>query len=62
MAKDARRARLAARHAELDIQIAAEYKRPLPDSLRLTMLKRMKLRAKEEMDAIAAARPDERRV
>lgn len=40
---------LAARHAELERQILAEMKRPLPDSTRLAALKKEKLRLKDEM-------------
>ena len=40
---------LNARHAQIDGLIAAEMNRPMPDSTRLTHLKRQKLKLKEEM-------------
>ncbi len=40
---------LSARHAMIDGQIASEMMRPLPDSAKVTALKRQKLRLKEEM-------------
>ncbi|MBO1073188.1 YdcH family protein [Roseomonas marmotae] len=44
------------RHASLDRQIAAEGARPAPDPSTLTRLKREKLRLKEEMERLRAAR------
>ncbi len=38
---------LNARHAALDASVAAELRRPLPDSSRLARLKREKLKVKE---------------
>ena len=38
---------LAARHAALDATLAREASRPLPDQVRLTRLKREKLKVKE---------------
>jgi hypothetical protein len=40
---------LSARHATIEGQIAAEMHRPLPDSARLSHLKRQKLKIKEEL-------------
>lgn len=40
---------LEAKHAVLDRRIAEEAERPLPDSAALAMLKKQKLRIKEEM-------------
>lgn len=40
---------LSARHAMIDGQIAAEMTRPLPDSAKVSALKRQKLRLKEEI-------------
>ena len=40
---------IAARHAELEREISAELKRPLPDSARLAELKKAKLRLKDEL-------------
>ena len=48
---NAHRDQLVARHAKLDHSLAAELKRPVPDSARLRALKREKLKLK---DAIAA--------
>jgi hypothetical protein len=42
-------AALSARHASIDGQIASEMTRPLPDTTRLTRLKREKLKVKEEI-------------
>ena len=35
------------RHADLDEQIASELRRPAPDSIRITQLKKEKLKVKE---------------
>ena len=40
---------LTAKHAQLEHEIAEESHRPLPDTLHLTELKRIKLRVKEEI-------------
>jgi hypothetical protein len=40
---------LNARHARLDAKLAAESRRPLPDAVALTKLKREKLRLKETL-------------
>ncbi len=45
-------ASLTARHAKLEASLAAETKRPLPDSARLARLKREKLKLKEEISAM----------
>jgi hypothetical protein len=41
------------RHANLDARLASEDKRPSPDSHTMTLLKREKLRLKEEMARLA---------
>lgn len=46
---------LNARHAQLDAKLAEERQRPLPDAVRLTKLKREKLKLKEELTRSAAA-------
>lgn len=43
---------LKAKHAALDHQIAVENRRPLPDTAQISVLKRQKLRIKEELDRI----------
>ncbi|WP_416908220.1 MAG: YdcH family protein [Polymorphobacter sp.] len=40
---------LTARHARLEARLADEQRRPLPDPVRLTQIKREKLRLKEEV-------------
>lgn len=40
---------LKAKHAKLENQIDEENQRPMPDSIRITELKREKLRVKEEI-------------
>lgn len=42
-------AALSAKHAQLDESLHQEIQRPSPDSVRVTRLKREKLRIKEEM-------------
>ena len=42
---------LEAKHAVLDKKIAAESQRPLPDANTIAVLKKQKLRLKEEMTA-----------
>lgn len=46
---------LNARHAKLDAKLAEERRRPLPDPVRLTRIKREKLRLKEELSRSAPA-------
>jgi hypothetical protein len=43
------------RHASLDARLASEDKRPAPDSDTLALLKREKLRLKEEMARLATS-------
>ncbi len=43
---------LKGRHASLDSKIAAEGRRPSPDSATLTSMKLEKLRLKEEMERL----------
>jgi hypothetical protein len=47
--------RLTSFHAGLDKQIMDELRRPLPDHLRLTALKREKLRTKQKILSIRSA-------
>ena len=44
------------RHASLDRQLAQEGQRPAPDAGTIARLKREKLRLKEEMERLRAAR------
>jgi len=48
---------LRARHAELETQLVEENARPLPDSDRLHLLKREKLKIKEEMVRLESGAP-----
>ena len=41
------------KHASLDLEIAEEEQRPHPDEVRLAVLKKQKLRLKDEMARIA---------
>lgn len=43
---------LAAKHAVLDRQIAAETQRPLPDATTIAALKKQKLMIKEELEQL----------
>ncbi len=49
MGADSRLDTLATRHADLEHAIEEENQRPLPDQLRVTQLKREKLRIKDEI-------------
>ncbi|MFQ5984389.1 MAG: YdcH family protein [Alphaproteobacteria bacterium] len=49
MDASARRAALTAKHAKLEQAIEEEMRRPLPDTLHLSTLKREKLRIKDEI-------------
>ncbi len=49
MALDAHLAELTEKHSALDRKIVEESARPLADSLRITELKRQKLRIKDEI-------------
>lgn len=44
---------LKSRHADLDVKIAIEERRPAPDEALLAQMKKRKLRIKEEMVTIA---------
>ena len=44
---------LKSRHADLDVKIANEERRPAPDVALLAQMKKQKLRIKEEMLTIA---------
>ncbi len=52
MATDARIRELDARHEKLDHQITQEMKRPSADPLRITNLKKQKLKLKEEIESL----------
>ncbi|MET3826738.1 MULTISPECIES: YdcH family protein [Sphingomonas] len=43
---------LAAKHAVLDRQIAAEAQRPLPDTATIAALKKQKLQIKQEIEQL----------
>ncbi len=52
MEADTHLASLATKHAHLEQAIEEENHRPLPDSLRVTELKREKLRIKEQISRL----------
>lgn len=52
MAIEQRLRELDARHRDLDIIIENEAKRPAADMMRLSAMKRQKLRLKEEIEAL----------
>ena len=52
MALDQRLRELDARHRELDFNIENEAKRPAADLVRLSAMKRQKLKLKEEMEEL----------
>jgi len=54
MAVEARIRELGSRHQTLELAIQEELRRPAADDLRLTELKRQKLRLKEEMESLRA--------
>ncbi len=56
MAIEARIRELGTRHQTLDKAIEEEARRPHNDSLKLSELKRQKLKLKEHMDVLRAAR------
>lgn len=43
---------LQAKHAGLDARLAAEERRPVPDAVELSRLKKMKLKIKESLVAL----------
>ncbi len=45
---------LKARHAQLEERIASELKRPAPDSALVSLLKKMKLKVKQQLASTAA--------
>ena len=49
MSTEGRMTSLKKRHEELDVLIAIEMRKPAPDNLGITRLKREKLQIKEEM-------------
>ena len=55
MALDAHLAELTEKHGALEKLIAEETGRPLADTLRITQLKREKLRIKDEIDRVHGA-------
>jgi hypothetical protein len=54
MALDARIKELDARHRDLDEEIAQESRHPSADPLKITAMKRQKLRIKEEIETLRA--------
>ena len=54
MAVEARIRELGLRHQTLEREIEDEMSRPAADTMRLTELKRQKLRLKEEMESLKA--------
>jgi hypothetical protein len=54
MAVEARIRELGLRHQTLEREIEDEISRPAADNMRLTELKRQKLRLKEEMESLRA--------
>jgi hypothetical protein len=52
MALDSHIRELDARHRTLDMEISAEAKRPSTDTIRLTEMKRQRLKIKEEIAAL----------
>lgn len=52
MALEARLRELDTRHRDLDLAIEDEGKRPAADPMRLSAMKRQKLKIKEEIEAI----------
>jgi hypothetical protein len=55
MAEIARLRTLEERHAALEVRIAEEDNRPMPDSENLWRMKREKLRLKDEMERLRGA-------
>jgi len=55
MVQDAHMISLEQKHKNLEVMIAEEEHRPHPDTLRLSQLKKRKLRLKEEMNSFADA-------
>ncbi|WP_353217982.1 YdcH family protein [Sandarakinorhabdus sp.] len=49
---NAHKDQLASRHARLDANLAAELKRPVPDTAVVRRLKSQKLKLKDELSAI----------
>ena len=56
MAVDARIRELETRRHSLDLALEAEVRRPEADSLRVSELKRRKLKLKEDIEGLRAAR------
>lgn len=54
MTEQARIATLAHHHAALELRIVQEQRRPCPDWLMITRLKRERLRVKEEIERLRA--------
>ena len=55
MALSSRLEHLQSKHAQLDMKIQHELKHPIPDTLRLSQMKKEKLRIKEQLHQIHAA-------
>ncbi len=56
MAVEARIRELETRRHSLDVALEAEIRRPGPDALRVSELKRQKLKLKEDIEGLRAAR------
>lgn len=54
MAVSARLEQLSSKHITLDMQIQQEMRSPLPDTLRISQLKKQKLHLKDEIRSFAA--------
>ena len=50
---EAHLSQLSTKHAELDRQIESEMRSPLPDSMRLSQLKRQKLHIKDRISELS---------
>ena len=55
MKHNARHASLVAQHKHLEAEITAEEKRPQPDEVHISQLKKQKLKIKEEMTRLQMA-------
>lgn len=55
MAVSARLEQLSNKHTTLDMQIRQEMRSPIPDTLRISYLKKQKLQIKDEIKNVSAA-------
>lgn len=53
MSTETHLASLSEKHSHLEAQICEENQRPCPDSLRITELKRQKLKVKDEIERLS---------